>query len=150
VPPPTTPTKPADIFAALSTLSTSFPANCELITLPNKSAEPPGVDITCVRLHDDGTPPKDGFSVLVMGGIHAREMAPPDALLRLAQDLLDSFKNVTDITFGPLTAQVNPPSPAPPLAITYPSYTIPRDVVRMIIKNIDLYIFPCVNPDGRL
>lgn len=150
MPPPTTPTKPADIFAALSTLSTSFPANCELITLPNKSADPPGVDITCVRLHDDGTPPKDGFSVLVMGGIHAREMAPPDALLRLAQDLLDSFKNVTDITFGPLTAQVNQPSPAPPLAITYPSYTIPRDVVRMIIKNIDLYIFPCVNPDGRL
>lgn len=149
MPPPTTPTRPADIFTALSTLSGNFPQNCELITLPNKSAAPPGVDITCVRLHDDGTPPKDP-SVLVMGGIHAREMAPPDALLRLAQDLLDSFKNVKDITFGPLTARVNRPSPTPPLEITYPSYTIPRDVVRMIIKSIDLYIFPCVNPDGRL
>lgn len=146
MPPPTTPTKPADIFTALTTLSTTYPDNCELITLPNKSAAPPGVDIKAVRLHDDKTAPRDP-AVLVIGGVHAREWAPPDALLRLAQDMLAAFKGGGDITFGPLTARVNLP---PPLAISYPSFTIPHDRVQKIFKNTDLYILPCVNPDGRL
>ena len=102
MPPPTTPTTPSDINTALTALSAAFPDNCELITLPNKSAEPPGVDVLAVKLHD-GTTAKDP-AVLVIGGVHAREWAPPDALLRLAQDLLNAFKTKTDITFGPLTA----------------------------------------------
>jgi hypothetical protein len=147
VPPPTTPTLPEDITSALAALATAFPDNCELITLPNKSADPPGVEITCVRLHE-GTVLKDP-AVLVIGGVHGREMVPPDALLRLAQDLLAAYKNVADITFPPLTAQVNLPKPAPPLAIDYPAYRIPADHVQKIIKSVDVYILPCVNPDGR-
>jgi len=147
VPPPTTPTLPEDITSALAALAAAFPDNCELITLPNKSADPPGTEITCVRLHE-GTEPKDP-AVLVIGGVHGREMAPPDALLRLAQDLLGAYKNGTDITFPSLRAQVDPPKPAPPLPIDYPAYLIPADHVQKIIKNLDLYILPCVNPDGR-
>jgi hypothetical protein len=148
VPPPTTPTKPADINIALMALNAAFPDNCELITLPNKSAEPPGVDVLAVKLHD-GTTARDP-AVLVIGGVHAREWAPPDALLRLAQDLLNAFKTKTDITFGPLTAQVNQALPAPPKAISYPAFTIKYDRVEKIFNNTDLYILPCVNPDGRL
>jgi hypothetical protein len=145
MPPPTVPALPADIITALTTLSTTYPANCELITLPNKSADPPGVDIKAVRLHD-GNAPRDP-AVLITGGVHAREWAPPDALLRLAQQLLDAFKTNTDIVFPALLANVNGP---PVTAVSYPSYTFPIDKIKKIFGNIDLYIFPCVNPDGRL
>src|SRR5579872_21297 len=145
MPPPSQPTLPADIITALTSLSTKYPDNCELITLPDKSAEPPGVDIKCVRLHD-GNAPRDP-AVLIMGGIHAREMAPPDALLRLAQELLDAYKTSTDIVFPALLANVNGP---PVTSVSYPSYTFPIDKIKKIFGNIDLYILPCVNPDGRL
>ncbi len=146
--PPTTPTLPADINTALEALASAHPNNCELITLPNKSAAPPGVEVKCVRIHE-GTTPKDP-AVLVVGGVHAREMAPPDALLRLAQNLLDAFAANSDIAFPPLTAQVNRPLPEPPLPISYPAYRIPAENVQKIVKTIDVYILPCVNPDGRL
>ncbi len=145
MPPPTDPVLPADIITALTTLSTTYPDNCELITLPNKSADPPGVDIKAIRLHD-GNAPRDP-AVLITGGVHAREWAPPDALLRLAQQLLDSFKTSTDIVFPALLANVNGP---PVTAVSYPSYTFPIDKIKKIFGNVDLYIFPCVNPDGRL
>lgn len=145
-PPPTTPTLPAAIDSALGALALAFPDNVELITLPNKSAAG-AVDIKCVRLHD-GSGSKT--PVLLTGGVHAREMAPPDALLRLAQLLLDAFKNNTDITFPALDARVNQPTPQPPLLIPYPAFTIPADKVQKIMKSLDLFIFPCVNPDGRL
>jgi hypothetical protein len=148
VPPPTTPTLPADIFTALDALAAAHPANCEVITLPNKTAAPPGVDVKCVRIHD-GAAPKDP-AVLVVGGVHAREMAPPDALLRLAQNLLDSFTTNSDISFPALTAMVNQPAPAAPLPISYPAYSIPADKVQKIVKETDVYILPLVNPDGRL
>ena len=145
MPPPTAPTLPADIITALTTLSTTYPDNCELITLPNKSAAPPGVDIKAVRLHD-GSAPRDP-AVLITGGVHAREWAPPDALLRLAQQLLDAFKTKTDIVFPALLANVNGP---PVTAVSYPSYTFPIDKINKILGNADIYILPCVNPDGRL
>jgi hypothetical protein len=147
VPPPTTPTLPEDIASALDALAAAFPDNCELITLPNKSADPPGVDIKCVRLHE-GNVLKDP-AVLIIGGVHGREWAPPDALLRLAQNLLDAYKNASAIEFPPLTAQVDLPAPNPPLAIGYPAFRIPYDHVLKIFKGLDLYILPCVNPDGR-
>jgi Zinc carboxypeptidase len=142
--PPTKPTLPADINTALETLTNNHKDNCELITLPNKSAAPPGVEIKCVRIHV-GAQPKDP-AVLLIGGVHAREMAPPDALLRLAQNLLEAFSKEEDIVFEPLTAQVG----APPLAISYPAYRIAAEKVQQIVKSIDVYILPCVNPDGRL
>jgi Zinc carboxypeptidase len=142
--PPTKPTLPADINTALEALASAHPDNCELITLPNKSAGSPGVDIKCVRIHE-GTQPKDP-AVLLIGGVHAREMAPPDALLRLAQNLLEAFSAKADISFSPLTAQVG----EPPVPISYPAYRIAAEKIQQIVKSIDVYILPCVNPDGRL
>ncbi len=147
MPPPTTPTLPADISLALTELAATYPDNCELITLPNKSAASPGTDITCVRLHE-GSAAKDP-AVLIIGGVHGREMAPPDALLRLAQNILSAYKSTSDIEFPPLTAQADQPSPAPPLAIDYPAYRIPAALAQQFVRAMDLYIFPCVNPDGR-
>lgn len=142
--PPTQPTLPEDINSALLAMVGGFPNNVELITLPSKSADA-GKDIQCVRLHD-GNAPKDP-AVLIMGGIHAREWAPPDALLRLAQDVLNAFKNDKDIVFPALTAQYDG---SPGGSVDYPSFTIPVDSVKKIFEHLDLYILPCVNPDGRV
>src|SRR5258708_19493750 len=130
-PPPTTPTLPAAIDSALVTLSTTYPDNVELITLPNKSAAG-AADVKCVRLHE-GSGTKT--PVLLIGGVHAREMAPPDALLRLAQLLLDAFKSNSDITFPPLDAQVNRPAPQAPLLIPYPALTTPAAKAPKIINS---------------
>lgn len=64
--------------------------------------------------------------MLITGGVHAREWAPPDALLRLARQLLDAFKTSTDIVFPALLANVNGP---PVTAVSYPSYTFPIDKI---------------------
>jgi hypothetical protein len=138
----TMPLTPEQIEDALADLPASFPTLCSLEKFPNKSVE--GRDIHFVKIAN-GTGP-DRPRVLFLGGVHARESAPPDALIRFAQNLLASHDSGTDIVFGPMSCT---PLPAGP-AVSYPQFTIFASTVATIVDNVDLYIAPLVNPDGRL
>jgi hypothetical protein len=146
MPPPypriTVPLTPAQIEEALADLSASFPALCTLETFPNKSVE--GRDIHFVKIAN-GTG-LDRPRVAFLGGVHARESAPPDALIRFAQNALVSHDSGTDVVFAPMSCT---PLPAGP-AISYPQFTISAASVANIVDNVDLYIAPLINPDGRL
>ncbi len=146
MPPPypqlTMPLTPGQIEDALADLAASFPTTCTIEAFPNRSVE--GRDIHFVKIAS-GTG-SDRPVALFLGGVHARESAPPDALVRLAQNVLTSHASGSDIVFDPMSCT---PLPAGP-AVSYPRFTIPAATVAAIVEHLDLYIAPLVNPDGRL
>ncbi|MEV6975010.1 M14 family zinc carboxypeptidase [Kitasatospora sp. NPDC093806] len=171
MPPPyvtvTVPQSPDQIEAALVDLALTFPSLCTRIAFPNRSVEDRPIHF--IRIADgsaggpsgrpsDGPPGEspDGRPVVVLtGGVHARESAPPDALVHFAQNLLVSRSTGTDITFPAMVCTplpTMPPNGGPPVPVSpveYPRFTIPAAKVRRFLERVDLYIAPLINPDGR-
>jgi murein tripeptide amidase MpaA len=85
--------------------------------------------------------PSPRWAVLLIGGIHARELAPPDALVSFLEKLAAAYAASSAITYPAWTDPVN--------NIVYDSFTIPWPWVRRVVEYLDLYVAPCVNPDGR-
>jgi len=77
--------------------------------------------------------------VLVVAGIHAREWAPPEAVLSFVEKLLVAYRDQKDITYGRVTH----------FSGTYGPFRIYKEEVRRIVERLDLYVAPLVNPDGR-
>lgn len=129
-----------DIDSALTNLTTTYPALCDKIALTTTSVQ--GKPITGVHIANGsgGRTP-----VLFTGGVHAREWAPPDALVSFASNLLQSFSNSTDIVYPAFTDN----SAVPPITYSSPNYTVTAGQVNAILPKFDLYIVPIVNPDGR-
>ncbi|MCU7821144.1 M14 family zinc carboxypeptidase [Kitasatospora sp. DSM 101779] len=139
---PTVPQTPAQIEAALADLAATFPALCTLGEFPNRSVE--NREIHYIRI---ANAPQNGRPAVVLtGGVHARESAPPDALVHFAQNLLVSRTTGADIVFPARSCR---PLPAGP-TVNYPPFTIPAVEVERILNGVDLYVAPLINPDGRL
>jgi murein tripeptide amidase MpaA len=68
--------------------------------------------------------------VIIVGGVHAREWVPPDAILYLCADLLEARRSTTGLTYGGARSSAD-------------------DVAR-IFANLQLVLLPCANPDGRV
>ena len=81
--------------------------------------------------------------VMIVAGVHAREWAPPDAVLEFFVALLKAHKARTDV--------VDPGFVHPRAGgnVTFNPYTIPLATVDLIVNNLELYVAPMVNPDGR-
>lgn len=71
----------------------------------------------------------DRRGVLLVGGVHARELMNPDALIELAVALIVSYRNGSDIVLG--------------------GRVWPAADVKVLMETLDIYIVPCTNPDGR-
>ena len=115
----------AGIESALSALHAAHPGLTELITLPHPTHE----GRTCWVLRIGTQPGTAADGLLVLGGVHAREWVPPDALVALASDLLTTYANGTGLSYG---------------GASYPASEIAR-----LLETLNLFLFPCVNPDGR-
>jgi murein tripeptide amidase MpaA len=116
-----------EIEAALDSLALSHPAVTELITLPHATWE--GRASHALRIGSPSASSRDTDTIIVLGGVHAREWVPPDALVNLAADLLEAHSRGTGLRYGGqyFTAQQ----------------------IRSVVEEIQLVLFPCVNPDGR-
>jgi len=114
-----------ELESALENLAAVYPESTELIACPNVTHE--GRQSHVLRVGVGRDVAEDG--VLILGGVHAREWAPPDALVLLAADLLEAHKLGTGLVYGGKRFSANE--------------------VRQVIETLDLFIFPCVNPDGR-
>ena len=68
-----------EIESALQSLADAYPATTELLEAPHLSHE--GRKIHVLRVGKTG--PGDVDGVLILGGVHAREWVPPDALVSL-------------------------------------------------------------------
>ncbi|MEO1161728.1 MAG: M14 family metallopeptidase, partial [Pseudomonadota bacterium] len=69
-------------------------------------------------------------TAIFVGGVHAREWIPPDALLFLCADLLEARSRGTGLRYG--------------------DAYISKDEILQIFSNMQLVILPCANPDGRV
>lgn len=114
-----------EIESALIALSTTYPSFCQLVTLPNLTFE--GRSTHAVVL---GTQPANTVDACYFtGGVHARELGSCDILVNLATDLCDAYAGGTGLGYG--------------------GKYFSAAQVKALMEQINLIIFPCVNPDGR-
>ena len=125
------------IDQTLTKLEEANPFLCQRIPL---MASIGGKPITAVRLADVGV--QQRIPVLFTAGMHAREWAPPDALVSFVGKLLWARAQDEDIVYPEFESA----------GVTYskdPSYTIPKETVTDIFGRFELIVLPLVNPDGR-
>jgi len=125
------------IEAELARLAADHPDLCTRTVAPNRSHEGRSVSYVTVRGAEGGRP------VLITGGIHAREWAPPDALLSLLDRLLRAYEAGADFVIAAFT------DTAPARDIVYAEASIPAADVKAIVERLDLSVLALANPDGR-
>lgn len=113
-----------EIESAVDALAAEYPGEAEVLTPPH--ATHAGRRPRLLRI---GRRVSDADGVLVLGGVHAREWVPPDALISLAADLLEASAAGTGLVYGSAR------------------YTAAQ--IRQVLDTVDLFLYPCVNPDGR-
>ena len=113
------------IHSALQYLANSYPSIVQLITLPEKTYE--GYTSKAIKLGVNNAAPKNG--ILLLGGVHAREILNPDMLVKLALNLCQAYTSNTGLTFG--------------------GKSFSAQDIKQIVENLELFVFPLVNPDGR-
>jgi murein tripeptide amidase MpaA len=116
-----------EIESAITNLASAYPAIAERISLPLGSREL-NRTISCLRIGSKGANAVNG--ALFIFGQHAREWVPPEIALNLMADLISAYVDNH------------------PLFYRGKSYTAAQ--VRAIINTINVFVVPCVNPDGRL
>ncbi len=116
----------SSIESCLQYLSSTYPAICQLIVLPEQSRE--GRTIRAVKIASGGG--GDRRAVLFIGGVHARELVNPDALVGLGLRLCQAYTGSTGLTFG--------------------GQTYAASMIKLIVDAMDVFILPLVNPDGRV
>jgi hypothetical protein len=130
-----------EIELGLGALAAAHPATCTQIDLPYTSHESRRSSYVRVATRD----PREGRArVLLAGGAHAREWAPPDALLTLVERLLDAYAGETALEIPAFTDTAASPD------IAYPATSISAADVQRIADRVELFVLPLMNPDGRV
>ena len=86
----------AGIESALSVMASTYPNICQLITLPEHSIEQRVS--RAVRIAHGAGPTRPG--ILVISGVHAREVVNPDMLAAFGLKLCNAYTTNTGLTFG--------------------------------------------------
>lgn len=116
----------AEVESALAALAAANPALVTLITLPFTTWK--GRTSHAVRLRA-GASPAARPGVLFTGSMHAREWGGSDILVSFAVKLVDAYKTSSGITYG--------------------GKTFTAAQVKNILEQLDVFVFPDVNPDGK-
>ncbi len=104
----------------------SYPALSKIIELPNSSYEGRRIHaITIGKNKDD----KLHNSILLTGGMHAREWGTSDICVSIVSDLLESYSLNTGLRYGNQYFDVSQ--------------------IKQIVEKVNLIILPDVNPDGK-
>jgi murein tripeptide amidase MpaA len=85
-----------EIESALENLASAYRTTTELIVAPHTTHE--GRRSHILRVGLKASTEVDG--VLVLGGVHAREWVPPDALVSLAADILEAYSSNLGLGYG--------------------------------------------------
>lgn len=116
------------IRQALQHLRQTYPALCELIELPERSASG-NRKVHAVRIGKQADSHDTRRGVLLVGGTHARELMNPDLLVSFGLRLCKAYTDGTGLTYG---------------GRSYASSTI-----ELLIHHLDVFLLPLLNPDGR-
>ncbi len=115
-----------EVESALVGLEKKYPTLCERIKLPNATFE----KRTCHVLRigkKAGAGTREG--ILFLGSVHASEWGGADICVSFAADLVEAAATGTGLAYGGK------------------SFTSAE--LKDITTSLDVYVFPCVNPDGR-
>ena len=115
----------AQINSVMGFLAAAFPQMCTRIEAPHKSVQ--GRPIFLLRIQ--GGSATNRRSILIVGGMHARELMNPDAIVDLQLDLMLAYLNGTGITIGGRSWSALD--------------------IKVLIESLDIWMLPCANPDGR-
>lgn len=114
-----------EVESALINLQTLHPDLVTLIELPNRTWE--NRVSRAVRVRAGTNTPRVG--VLFTGSMHAREWGGSDICITFLINLINAYRANNALAYGGK------------------SFTAAQ--VRTILENIDLFVFPDVNPDGK-
>jgi murein tripeptide amidase MpaA len=115
-----------EIESALVALNNAYPSLTQLLELPNETYEHRHSHALLIR----GDPSFDCRpAVVLVSGVHAREWGGPDILVNLATDLLEAYSTHAGLAYG--------------------GKVFTADVIRSIVDQTDVVVFPDINPDGR-
>jgi murein tripeptide amidase MpaA len=123
-----------EVETALLNLSDAHPDLISLIELPNKTWE--GRPCRAVRVHAGNissgatVESSDRIGILITGSMHAREWGGSDICINFLLNLLNAYTNNTSIVYGEIT--------------------FPSSHLKKMLESIDLFVFPDVNPDGKI
>lgn len=115
----------AQIDSAINLLSLWFPNLCQRFSLPEPSVQ--GRQVNALRLRAGSAGDRRG--VLLVGGTHSRELMNPDALVELSVDLAVSRLTGNNVVYG--------------------GRTWTAEEIKLILESLDVWVVPCMNPDGR-
>jgi len=115
----------AQLDSVMGLLAAWFPQLCTRVLLPNRSIE--GRPIHALRMRAGTDSNRRG--VLLAGGMHARELMNPDAIVELQLDLVTSYLNGTNLVLGGRTWSALD--------------------IKTMLETLDIWMLPCANPDGR-
>jgi carboxypeptidase T len=114
-----------EVETALLNLSEAHPDFIDLIELPNRTWQ--GRLSRAVHVHAGKN---GGSGLLVTGGVHAREWGGSDICINFLTNLIDAYVNNTTIVYG--------------------ETTFPPAQIKKMLEQIELFVFPDVNPDGKI
>lgn len=111
--------------SALKGLANTYPKLTSLITLPNTTHE----GRTSYALHISAGNIATQNTVLVIGGMHGCEWGSCEIGINFAADLLEAFTLKTSLKYG--------------------GKSFSKEQIQRLFADLQLIIFPLVNPDGR-
>ncbi len=115
-----------EVEDALLTLSRTYSDISSLIELPNKSIEGRNIHALIIGKNKDDSKHR---SILFTGSVHAREWGGSDICVYFAADLLEAYSKGT--------------------GLRYKNQYFESHQIKRIIEEINIVIFPDVNPDGK-
>ena len=115
----------AQLDMVMNTLATDFPELCTRVEMPNRSVQ--GRPIHALRFRAGTATDRRG--VLVVGGMHGRELMNPDAIVDLMIELILAYTENQNITLGGKTWGARE--------------------LKIMMNTLDIWLLPCANPDGR-
>jgi murein tripeptide amidase MpaA len=110
-----------EVNSAISYFAHAYPRLCRRIDLPYRTYERR-------KSHALSIGKANAPSVLIIGGVHAREWGGPDIVVSFAGDLLRAHKARKGLQYGQKSFSAGD--------------------IRRIVETMNVVVFPCVNPDG--
>ncbi|HSK02171.1 MAG TPA: M14 family zinc carboxypeptidase [Kofleriaceae bacterium] len=143
----------AAVLAEIHQLALDFPTLCtEGTDFPRSSHR--GHPLRYLRIASPAAGPRQ--AVLITAGLHAREWAPPDAVLDFARRLMRAYAtpratiDLPALTGSTAIEYVNMSGSAPaPDTLDLPATSINRPRIVAAMDRLEIYLAPLVNPDGR-
>ena len=114
-----------EIVTQCELFAEQFPGMVTLATLPESTRE--GRPMQLLRIRTGPKAPRHGL--YIQANIHAREWGTADIVMHFTERLLAALDADTALTFG--------------------NKTFSRNAIRTATNRVELFVVPCVNPDGR-